>query len=325
MTADPFHRHPGARAWRRAKAAARTGTGLLAFLFSVAALAQGQLVPGVAAQPVDLLIAGDIAECGLPGAAMTADLLDKLPGRILAVGDLAYPGGSARDFRKCYDPTWGRHKDRTWPLPGNHDYGTARGADYYNYWGSRAGDGGKGYYGFDYGTWRVVTLNSMLNREAQEAQQRWLATELAATPARCILAAWHHPLFSTGVHGYNNKMLPEYRLLQAAGATVVLTAHDHDYERFAPLGPKGEYNFADGLHNFVVGTGGGELRQRPFRDPISVMTNPRPGELQSQFFQATTHGILRLRLAADSFEWEFLPAPAGPPLDSGQANCRRRP
>jgi hypothetical protein len=277
-----------------------------------------------AAETVDLLLAGDIAECELPGAAETASLLDNLTGRILALGDLAYPGGSARDFRKCYEPTWGRHKDRTWPLPGNHDYGTARGADYYTYWGPRAGEREKGYYGFDYGSWRVIALNSNLRRETQKAQQQWLAAELDATRARCILAAWHHPIFSTGHHGYNNHMLPEYRLLHAAGATVVVTAHDHNYERFAPLDPKGEYSFANGLHNFVVGTGGGELRQRPFRDPLSVVASPRPGELQSQFFQAMNHGVLRLRLGEDGFAWEFLPAPSGPPLDQGEAKCRRR-
>jgi acid phosphatase type 7 len=277
------------------------------------------------AQTVDLLLAGDIAECDLPGAAATAALLDDLPGRILALGDLAYPGGSARDFRKCYEPTWGRHKARTWPLPGNHDYGRARGADYHDYWGARAGERDKGYYAFDYGAWRIIMLNSNLGREARKEQQTWLARDLDATRARCVLAAWHHPLFSTGPHGYNSQMLPEYRLLEAGGASVVVAGHDHNYERFAPLNSKGDYSFADGLHNFVVGTGGGQLRQRPFRDPLSVIAKPRPGEMQSKFFQATTHGVLRLRLAAESFAWEFLPAPADTPLDTGEANCRRRP
>lgn len=273
---------------------------------------------------VDLLLAGDVAECDLPGAAQTAALLDNLEGRILALGDLAYPGGSARDFRKCFDPTWGRHRERIWPLPGNHDYGRTRGNYYHEYWGARAGEPDKGYYAFDYGAWRLIALNSNLRREAHAEQQRWLAKELDATRARCILAAWHHPVFSTGHHGYDPHMLPAYRLLQAAGVSIVVAAHDHDYERFAPIDSKGDYNFAEGIHNFVVGTGGGQLRQRPFRDPLSVVAKPRPGELQSQFFQSEVHGVLRLRLAADSFAWEFLPAPSGPPLDQGEAKCRRR-
>lgn len=293
--------------------------------FAALALLAAFAPASLRAQSVDLLLAGDIADCERSGAAATADLLDTLPGRILALGDLAYPGGSARDFRKCFEPTWGRHKARIWPLPGNHDYGRARGADYHDYWGAVAGERGKGYYAFDYGAWRVIALNSNLQRDAQEPQRQWLAKELAATRARCILGAWHHPVFSTGVHGNSSQMLAEYRLLLAGGATAVVTAHDHNYERFAPIDAKGVYNFTDGMHNFVVGTGGGGLRQRPFRDPVTVLANPRPGEMQSKFFQASAYGVLRLRLAADSFAWEFLPTAGDKPLDKGEANCRRRP
>src|SRR5919202_6301082 len=72
-----------------------------------------------------LLAAGDIASCQSRGDRATAKLLDSISGTVLALGDLAYPAGTAKEFDECYDRTWGRFKDRTKPVPGNHDYYTA--------------------------------------------------------------------------------------------------------------------------------------------------------------------------------------------------------
>ena len=85
--------------------------------------------------------AGDIASCDdLSGAYATAALIEKIPGTVFAVGDLAYPDGSDEQFAKCYGPTWGRFKDRTRPAPGNHEYHSIGASGYTNYFGPIAGD-----------------------------------------------------------------------------------------------------------------------------------------------------------------------------------------
>ncbi len=99
---------------------------------------------------VVLVGAGDIAGCdNLPGAEATAKLLDAIPGAVFGVGDFAYPDGAPEHFAKCYEPTWGRHKARTRPAPGNHDYHTKGASGYFNYFGAAAGDPKKGYYSYD--------------------------------------------------------------------------------------------------------------------------------------------------------------------------------
>ena len=167
-------------------------------------------------------------------AYATAKLLDRLPGVILALGDLAYESGSSDEYRDCYEPTWGRHKARTWPALGNHEYLTPGAQGYFTYWGERAGPSRGGFYGFHLGAWHLVALNSNADATDGSAQDRWLRRDLAATKARCVLAFWHHPLFSSGPHGNNPKMELLYRRLYESGATLVLAGHDHLYERFAP-------------------------------------------------------------------------------------------
>ncbi|MFB3110556.1 MAG: metallophosphoesterase, partial [Gemmatimonadales bacterium] len=126
--------------------------------------------------PVTVLAAGDIAFCerswsqtikdwlrgysGTPGAPATAALLDRLPGAVLILGDLAYWDGSAEEFTGCYDRSWGRHTDRSYPVPGNHEYNSPEARPYFDYWGERAGEMGKGYYSFDLGAWHIIALNS---------------------------------------------------------------------------------------------------------------------------------------------------------------------
>ena len=109
-----------------------------------------------------LVGAGDIASCDdLVGAQATAKLIDKIPGTVFAVGDLAYPDGSDEQFAKCYGPTWGRFKERTRPAPGNHEYqGDGGASGYVRYFGAAAGDPKKAYYSYDLGAWHIVALNS---------------------------------------------------------------------------------------------------------------------------------------------------------------------
>src|SRR5919107_6285606 len=110
---------------------------------------------------VTLVGAGDIAGCTYNNDEATAKLLDTIPGTVFTAGDNAYPRGTLTQYKNCYDPTWGRHKARTRPSPGNHDYATSGASGYYQYFGAAAGPSGRGYYSYNLGDWHIVVLNSM--------------------------------------------------------------------------------------------------------------------------------------------------------------------
>ena len=153
------------------------------------------------------------------------------------LGDSAYPAGAPQDFADCYDPTWGRFKDRTRPALGNHEYLTSGALGYFDYFGAAAGETSQGYYSYDLGVWHIVVLNSLCwevggcGRDDPQAQ--WLSSDLTAHPELCTLAYWHYPRFSSGRNGSTDIVEAYWDLLYQAGAEVVLTGHDHDYERFA--------------------------------------------------------------------------------------------
>jgi hypothetical protein len=270
------------------------------------------LIGPVAAQAADpvLVGAGDIADCGRTADGATAALLDGIAGTVFTLGDNAYPSGRAADYRDCYGPTWGRHKARTRPSAGNHDYLTADASGYFDYFGAQAGPQGRGYYAYDAGTWRIIVLDSNCSEvggcSGSSPQGRWLASELAAASGRDVLAYWHHPLYSSGAHGGTTAVRGLWELLYAAGADVILSGHDHDYERFAPQDPWGNRDDAFGLRQFVVGTGGAGLRSRASQEP------------HSEVF-ASAHGVLRLTLRPGAYEWAFVPVAGGTFTDAGTA------
>ncbi|MET0619346.1 MAG: metallophosphoesterase, partial [Thermoanaerobaculia bacterium] len=199
-----------------------------------------QLAPEPTPRPPDpvLVGAGDIASCDSGGDEQTAALLDTIDGTVFTLGDNVYPNGTAKQFLECYDPSWGRHKARTRPVPGNHDYRTQGAAGYFGYFGSAAGDPRTGYYAYDLGTWRVLVLNSNCRQIGGcgpgSAQEKWLKQDLAENPRPCTVAMWHHPRYSSGEHGDDTDMRHIWKVLYDADADLVLAGHDHTYERFAP-------------------------------------------------------------------------------------------
>lgn len=255
-----------------------------------------------------IVAAGDVAVCGRAEVEATARLIDGIHGVILGLGDLAYPDGSARDFATCYEPTWGRHRGRTRPIPGNHEYHSAGGAAYFDYFGESAGPRGMGYYSFRAGSWLVIALNSNIPADANSAQATWLRATLAEQRTKCTLAYWHHPVFSSGPHGNSGTMRDAWQILQDAGADVVLAAHDHIYERFAPQTAGGRADVA-GLRQFTVGTGGAV--------PTSVRTPAGNSEIVG-----TEEGVLRMTLRSDSYVWQFVPIAGRSFSDVGSASCR---
>jgi hypothetical protein len=260
-----------------------------------------------------LVGAGDIAACEtIAGAQATASLLDAIPGTVFTLGDHAYPDGTARQFAECYDPTWGRHRARTRPAVGNHDYHTPKAAPYFAYFDAAAGEPGKGYYSYDLGSWHVVVLNSNCAKvgcEAGSPQERWLRTDLAAHKTACSLAYWHHPRFSSGPHGDAPAMTPLWRALYEAGVELAISGHDHDYERFTPQDAAGNLDRARGVRQFVVGTGGKSSYRFSRAEPNSEV-------------RATgTFGVLKLTLSPGSYDWEFVPVAGQTFTDSGTEAC----
>lgn len=263
--------------------------------------------------------AGDIADCRVTPAAdsaalatagvIAAQLKQHPEAKVLTLGDNTYPVGSAAEFKNCYAPTWGQFLAATHPAPGNHDYLTPGAAGYYQYFGERAGPGQRGYYRVQLGAWRIFSLNSALkNPQEKEAQLAWLKNELASSRAACTLAYWHHPVFSSGGHGNDRRMAEVWQVLEAAGTDLILSGHDHDYERFAKQNGQGEAA-AGGIREFVVGTGGTPLT------PLLLRRN------NSEAANNTVHGVLKLNLRDDGYDWEFLPVAGGSFADRGSDQC----
>jgi hypothetical protein len=271
--------------------------------------------PAASEDPV-LLAAGDVATCqNLTGAKATAAILEAHREATIAVlGDLAYGDGTSREFTDCYGTTWGRFKDRTRPSPGNHDYHTLHAEAYYAYFGPVSAPG-KGYYSFDLGTWHVLSLNSNCSDIGGcgegSPEEQWVKADLAAHRGSCILAFWHHPLFSSGVkpaHALHPEMVPIWEDLYSAHTAVVLNGHEHNYERFALQDPKGAPD-PKGIREFVVGVGGKDF------DPLGT---PRPN---SEVRNSDTFGVLKVTLHKGGYDWEFLPVEGGAFHDQGQGTC----
>jgi PKD repeat protein len=262
-----------------------------------------------------LTVAGNIASCGHDRDAATAALLDGIPGSIAALGDNAFPEGTARDYTQCYGPTWGRHLGRTYAVLGNHDYQTGSAAAAFDYFGDRAGPRALGYYSFELDDWHLIVLNDnapYVEFGAGSPQDQWLAADLAANPKPCVLAMWHQPRFTSsnepgGLGRVTRQSL--WQRLYDAGAEIVLNGQEHHYERMRPMTPDGTPDDARGIRQFNVGTGG-ESVALP-----TVAIHPQSEILAAEF------GVLTLTLASGGYAWEFIPVPGSTFSDSGLATC----
>ena len=261
-------------------------------------------------QPFVLVGAGDIANCEVgDGHLETARVLDSIPGTVFTMGDNAYPKGSTKNFSKCYELSWGRHKARTRPAIGNHDIRTSGGRPYYKYFGENAGPPGLGYYSYNLGSWHIISLNSSAPADFRSRQHRWLREDLEKNQTTCTLAYWHVPVFSSGAHGSKPDMLEVWELLYESGVEVVVNGHDHDYERFAPQDPKGQFDPERGIRQFVVGTGGAGVYR--FKETAK----------NSEVRQWQSYGVIKFSLYPGRYDWEFITAKGQPFEDKGSAQC----
>jgi acid phosphatase type 7 len=347
----PSHAQAPAGVAGQASPAAGAGPGSLAS--AAKAATAGSMAAGAGHDPL-LAAAGDIA-CGPATRTyqggngtendcherVTSQMLLRIhPTAVLPLGDEQYQCGALSDFRASYGPTWGRLMAISHPVPGNHEYGggchRSSATGYFRFFGAVAGRNDRGWYSYNVGSWHMIALNSECSsgREgvpvggcgAGSPQETWLRRDLATHPQRCTLAYWHEPRFSSGEHGDNQQMAALWNDLARAHVDVVLSGHNHDYERFAPIGvvpgvqvptgPTDQPNFeqpilnANGIHEFVVGTGG--------KNHYAFTRPPLRGE---RVRNDNTYGLLLLRLRPHGYSWRFVPEPGKTFTDSGSATC----
>jgi VCBS repeat-containing protein len=243
-------------------------------------------------------------------------LLDNIEGTVITLGDNVYDEGTDAEFTNCYDPSWGRHKARTKPSVGNHEYRTPGASGYFNYFGAAAGDPAEGWYSYDVGQSHIVVLNSNCTEaggcELSSPQGQWLQADLAANPSACLVAYWHHPRFATpssGAPSPDDDFLDFWQLLYEAGADLILVGHEHVYERFGLQDPNGAPD-QNGIRQIIVGTGGKGLGS--FGPSVAPNSEVRDN---------TSFGVLKLTLHPTSYEWEFIPVPGDTFTDSGSGTC----
>ena len=248
--------------------------------------------------------AGDISTCGNENDEMTAQLLDAIPGIIFTTGDNVYDDGTHEEFMQCFGPTWGRHKDRIRPIPGDHDYGTEDGAGYFAYFSDIPP-----YYAYDQGNWRLYALNTEIDLSEESEQIAWLQTDLAENPRQCVLAYWHEPRWSSGIaHGSYDDYQDLWEIFYEADAELVINGDEHNYERFAEMDASGSPS-SPGLRAIVIGTGGKSLYE---------LGTPLPA---SEVREDSSYGVLKLILYPDRYDWEFVPAAGYTFTDRGSTMC----
>jgi hypothetical protein len=268
------------------------------------------VAPAPSAEETIFSGAGDIADGKyLANAHATAELLRSLPGPKFTAGDNVQDSGAMREYVDYWQPTWGTIGRDIFPTIGNHDRQSA----YFDYFGSRAGPSGLGYYSYDLGrSWHVLSLNSNDGSAIAGAQYAWVAQDLAANTRPCTIAIWHHPTVSSGENADERTMENIRRLLYRSGAEIVINGHNHIYERMLPSDDAYRRNDQFGLTQFVVGTGGYALYSFKNTAPNSVF----------RFNQ--DHGVLSFTLRAGAYSWQFITVKSGV-VDSGSGTCHQAP
>jgi hypothetical protein len=279
--------------------------------------------------------AGDIA-CAPPAtrtssACHQADTANLLAAggydAVLPLGDQQYECGQLSAFQAVYDPTWGRFKSISHPATGDNEYvgsgcSTPGASGHFTYFGGPASpdqpsclSACPGYYSYNLGSWHVVVLNTECTQPgvggcgSTSAQGQWLAADLAAHPTQCTLAYWHKPRWNDA-GGVSSSSSYFVQALYNAHAEVILTGHNHYYERFAPQTPSGAADPANGIRQFIVGTGGKSLHG---------LSSTPPANAEAR--NSTTFGILKLTLHPGSYDWRFVPEAGKTFTDSGIQSC----
>jgi hypothetical protein len=231
-----------------------------------------------------------------------ADLVTSVtPDYFVPLGDLQYNSATYSRLTGIYHKTWGHLYDITLPIPGNHEYSDGgRANGYFKYFPHIARPG---YYEKSINDkWMLVALNTSddcqyLSCAKGSDQYNWLLDVLARNYNKCVIVATHHPRYSSGVHGNGDFMQNIWSLLERYHVPLVLSGHDHNYERFntSPV-------------QFVVGTGGKDLRR------------VKEGNPKSAFLSNKHHGALFLNIVGSTVNANFMDID-GEVIDSSVVNC----
>lgn len=272
----------------------------------------------IACDPTDSFYFGGSGDATHCAQGRTAALLDPATA-VLALGDNQYNTGSFSQYQTVFNPSWGRFKSKMWAVPGNHEYGTKNAGGYFQYFGSKVGTAGQGWYSFNIGQWHVIALNSECDFlpagtcAAGGPEDRFIKADLAANPRKCTMAIWHQPPYSSGSAPVKNAeaMKPLWKTLYNGGADLVLTGHKHFYERFAPLDANGQpTDAAHGMREFIIGTGGEDQAATP----VAITGSERR--------KGRIFGVLRLALHASSYDARYVPEAGQTFSDVTTTSCR---
>jgi acid phosphatase type 7 len=254
------------------------------------------------------------------GEALERENLDA----VLLLGDIQYSTGTFEDFEKSFVPYFRDIKAPIYAVAGNHDYGNGtiaagnlsgyrKAFDQYFPTATYQKES-RTYYDFRLGSWQILALDSNCQYvggcEVGSPQYEWLVSKLSPD-IKCSLSFWHHPLFTSGIHRSDADVATRKDLwtaLQRVHTDIVVSGHDHHYERFAPKRADGVIS-TDGVRSFVSGTGGHSLRTA-----IEPYANGQERLVDDQF------GYLYIELFTGRYEWRFKSI-NGAVLDEGSAAC----
>ncbi|MGZ3141338.1 discoidin domain-containing protein [Lentzea chajnantorensis] len=268
--------------------------------------------PPAPGDTITVVAAGDIASLTNTEHYETAKLIDQIkPNHILTVGDNQYDSGTLTEFRNHYDKSWGRYKSITHPATGNHEWEDNLNG-YKSYFGAQAYPAGKPYYSWEAGDFHFVSFDSqkIYDTGADSTQLDWLKADLAANTKACVVGYWHHPRFNSGEYGDKSKMSALWNVFADAKADLVLSGHDHHYERLKPLNKSGAVDEANGLRSAIIGIGG---------DYLYDAVKPRTG-VEKWF--ADTHGVVKFTLSGRSYSWEVIDTAGRVRDKAGPFTCR---
>ena len=275
----------------------------------------------IACDPQNALFNGGVGQPRYCRQRLSSDLLLRSDlSRVLVPGDAQYESGTLAQFQQSFHPTWGRVKPLISPVPGNHEYFTPGASGYFDYFNGPgaatgpAGDRDKGYYSYDVGSWHVVALNSQCEEiggcDPGSPQAQWFRADLATHRAACTLAYWHGPRYTSGRYGNQSEdVRPLFDAAYAGGVDVVLSGHEHFYERFAPQDGEGRADPGRGVRQFIVGMGG--------RGPYGFATVAP----NSEFRTSSVIGVLEMTLGEGTFDWRLVRAPTSVIADAGSGRC----
>jgi hypothetical protein len=282
-----------------------------------------------------LLLAGDICKhnvgstdhtgnCKKTGDLVRSVLAANPGAQVQTLGDNVNNDGGASaydaEYTDLYAPNWGSFLNVTHVSMGNHDtYPPGGTTPYFNYFGTHAGPTKPGgYYSYDIGAnWHVIALNAQCSQAGGcgvgSPQYNWLKTDLTANTKKCVLAVWHQPRWTSGRHADDSLSAAWWDLLYQYKVDIVANGHNHNYERFNLINPQ-EQAAADGIREFIVGTGGAP------GDAYSYASHPlSPNEAIRS--QSIVYGVLKLTLSDGSYSWNYLPAAGYTFSDSGTTAC----